>query len=121
MANKTPKKNEAPTPSKVSGASGEQLSFLPVPEFSPKLPMKGTLAWDALLTLLQRDLTHIDWLEMGNGWRLAATVKELDYAGWCPRSVPVNVPGCKREIARYSLSPKAKRAAAAMLGGTTSC
>ncbi len=39
-----PKKNEAPTPSKVSGASGKQLSFLPPPPFCPTWPTRGTLA-----------------------------------------------------------------------------
>lgn len=95
----------------------EQLSFLPAPEFCPILPPRGSAAEQALNDLSERDLTQVDWLESGNGWRLAAAVKELDYLGWEPDSVRVKYAGCKRKIARYSLPAKAKQAIAAMRQG----
>jgi hypothetical protein len=42
----------------------------------------------ALTDLLARDLTQIDWLNDGKGWRLAAAVKELGYLGWEPNFNP---------------------------------
>ena len=89
----------------------EQLSFLPTPEFSPLLPPHGSAAEQCLYDLLEHDLTQPDWLASGNGWRLAAAVKELDYLGWEPQSIRVHHPARKRPIARYSLLPKAKQAA----------
>ena len=89
----------------------EQLSFLPTPEFSPLLPPHGTAAEQCLYDLLERDLTQPDWLATGNGWRLAAAVKELGYLGWEPQSIRVQHPARNRPIARYSLLPKAKQAA----------
>jgi hypothetical protein len=92
----------------------EQIPMFEGPAFCPILPPKNSAAEQALNDLLARDLTQIDWLESGNGWRLAAAVKELDYLGWEPVSIRVPYAGCKRPIARYSLSQKAKQAAAAM-------
>ena len=89
----------------------EQLSFLPTPEFSPLLPPHGSAAEQCLYDLLERDLTQIDWLQSGNGWRLAAAVKELGYLGWEPKSIRVTCNGWSRPIARYSLHDKAKQAA----------
>mgnify|MGYP003383210625 CR=1 FL=1 len=89
----------------------EQLSFLPTPEFSPLLPSHGSAAEQCLCDLLERDLTQLDWLQSGHGWRLAAAVKELGYLGWEPQSIRVQCEGWKRPIARYSLLPKAKQAA----------
>ena len=95
----------------------EQLSFLPTPEFCPLMPPHGSLAEQALFDLLARDWTTPEWDRAGNGWRLAAAVKDLDYLGWEPISIRVPHAGCKRPIARYSLSAKAKQAAAAVLRG----
>ena len=89
----------------------EQLSFLPTPEFSPLLPPHGSAAEKCLYDLLERDLTQIDWLKSGHGWRLAAAVKELDYLGWEPKSIRVKCNGWARPIARYSLHERAKQAA----------
>ena len=89
----------------------EQLSFLPTPEFSPLLPPHGSAAEQCLYDLLERDLTQIDWLQSGYGWRLAAAVKELGYLGWQPQSIRVKCNGWGRPIARYSLHEKAKQAA----------
>ena len=110
---KTPK-GKAPAPTKTQGAYGEQLSFLPTPEFCPILPPPNSAAAVALDDLLAQDLTQIDWLRDGKGWRLAAAVKELDYLGWEPKSVLVQCVEWKNPIARYSLPTKAKQAAHAM-------
>ncbi len=95
-----------------------QLSLLPEPPFFPLMPTAGTYADLALHDLLARDLTQIDWLNDGKGWRLAAAVKELDYLGWEPQSIRVHAPSRKRPIARYSLPIKAKQAYAAMRQGS---
>lgn len=105
---------KAPTTYQASGAYGEQLSFLPTPEFCPILPPPNSAASVALHDLLGRDITQIDWLREGKGWRLAAAVKELDYLGWEPKSILVQCGEWKNPIARYGLPSKAKQAAHAM-------
>ena len=110
-------KDETPTSDQASGVSGEQLSFLPTPAFCPILPKHGSAAETALHDLLARDVTQIDWLLSGKGWRLAAAVKELDYLGWQPVSVMVQAHGWRNKIALYSLPMKAKQAAYAMRQG----
>ena len=95
----------------------EQLSFLPEQPFCPLLPPCGSAAEQALNDLLARDLTTPDWISEGKGWRLAAAVKELGYLGWEPHSVMVQHPEWPNAIARYSLPPKAKQAAALMRQG----
>lgn len=108
---------KATQPSKVKVAFGEQLSFLPIPAFCPQLPPPNSAAAFALDALLQGDLTQIDWLQRGHGWRLAATIKELDYLGWCPVAILVSCSGWARPIARYSLPIFAKQAFYAMRKG----
>ncbi|OIN91498.1 MAG: hypothetical protein AUJ20_10745 [Comamonadaceae bacterium CG1_02_60_18] len=95
----------------------EQIPMFEGPAFCPLLPPTGSAAEQALTDLLARDLTQIDWLESGKGWRLAAAVKELDYLGWEPQSIRVQAAGWPRPIARYSLPQKAKQAVAQMRGG----
>ena len=95
----------------------EQLSFLPSPEFSPLLPPHGSAAEQCLYDLLEHDLTQLDWLQSGNGWRLAAAVKELGYLGWQPQSIRVKCNGWGRPIARYSLHERAKQAAYTLRNG----
>lgn len=92
----------------------EQLSFLPTPEFCPILPPVHSAAAQALDDLTKRDLTQLEWLEDGKGWRLAAAVKELGYLGWEPQSILVKCNGWGNPIARYSLHAKAKQAAYTM-------
>ncbi len=87
----------------------EQLSFLPDAPFCPILPPYGSAAEQALFDLLERDLTTLDWINEGKGWRLAAAIKELGYLGWEPKSVMVLCNGWGKPIARYSLSVKAKQ------------
>jgi hypothetical protein len=88
----------------------EQLSFLPEPPFFPILPPPGSAAEQALNALVERNLTQLDWLKSGNGWRLSALVKELDYLGWEPISVKALCNGWSKPIAIYSLPEKAKQA-----------
>jgi len=95
----------------------EQLPLLPEPPFFPLMPTAGTYADLALNDLLARDLTQIDWLNDGKGWRLAAAVKELGYLGWESISIRVDTPSRRRPIARYSLPQKAKQFVAAMRQG----
>ena len=96
----------------------EQIPLFEGPAFCPLMPPRGSDAERALNDLLVRDLTQPDWLNEGKGWRLAAAVKELGYLGWEPISVRVKWKGCKRPIAKYSLSQEAKRAAYAMRNGS---
>ena len=107
-------KGETPTRDQATGVSGEQLSFLPTPEFCPILPPPNSAAAKALEDLLRQDVTQIDWLRDGKGWRLAAAIKELDYLGWEPNSILVQCGEWKNPIAQYSLPTKAKQAAYSM-------
>ena len=95
----------------------KQTSFLPEPEFCPILPPVHSVAYRCLADLLERELTHLDWIQEGKGWRLSAAVKELDYLGWEPTSIRVKCQGWTRPIARYGLSLRAKQAAAALHQG----
>ena len=88
----------------------EQLSFLPPAPFCALMPPQGSTAEQALFDLMERDLTQLDWLREDKGWRLAATIKELDYLGWEPISILVLCDGWGKPIARYSLPAKAKQA-----------
>ena len=106
---------KAPTLSKASGADGEQLSFLPLPPFSPISPPSNSKAAHALADLSKGSVTQLDWLKSGHGWRLSAAVKELGYLGWQPKSILVQVEGWLKPIARYSLTQEAMQAARATL------
>jgi hypothetical protein len=86
-----------------------QLSLLPEPPFCPKFPNPNSPEAAALLALLEGELTQVDWLKRGKGWRLAAQIKELDYLGWEPESILLKREGWPRPIAVYQLPVKAKR------------
>jgi hypothetical protein len=107
----TDPKKKAPTRDQATGAFSEQNELFDLPAFCPILPPANSAATLALADLCAGDLTQIDWLRDGKGWRLAAAVKELGYLGWEPRSVLVKCDGWVRPIALYSLPPKAKQAA----------
>jgi len=111
--------NTAPNRTNDARAVGQQLSFLPEPEFKPSVPDRDTLEWRALAEMLEgKSIEQPDWLKATRSWRLAATIKKLDYLGWRPNSVPVHRDGHKRPIARYSLPQTAIRIGAAMLAET---
>ncbi|NBX81302.1 MAG: hypothetical protein EBQ94_13185 [Flavobacteriales bacterium] len=96
----------------------EQLSFLPAAECCPLLPPSGSRTEQCLNYLLEHgDITQLDWLREGKGWRLASNIKELDYLGWEPKSDLVKCEGFPHPIARYSLPEKAKRAAQLLMAG----
>jgi hypothetical protein len=103
-------KDETPS-EQGKGLRGQQLSFLPTPEFSPIWPPSGSAAEQALNDLLAGDVTQLDWLGDRKGWRLSAAVKQLDYLGWQPYSIMVQVAAWPNQIAQYSLPPIAKQAA----------
>ena len=107
-------KDETPTADQASGVSREQVEMFDLPTFCPLLPPKNSATEQVLHSLLERDLTQLEWLKAGNGWRLAAEIKELDYLGWEPISIRVKCNGWGRKIALYSLPPKAKQAAFAL-------
>lgn len=92
----------------------EQLPMFAGPEFCPLLPPKNSAAEDALMELLTNDITQKDWIDRGLSWRLSAAIKTLGYLGWEPQSIRVKHPGWRNKIARYSLLPKAKQAAAVL-------
>jgi len=102
---------KAPTRDQATGAFSEQNELFDLPAFCPILPPANSAAARALVDLCAGDLTQIDWLDQGKGWRLAAAVKELDYLGWQPQSILVTCNGWPRPIALYSLLTKAKQAA----------
>ena len=104
-------REKAPTRDQASGAFSEQNELFDLPAFCPILPPANTAAAQALADLCAGDVTQIDWLQQGKGWRLSAAVKELGYLGWEPVSVMVQCKGWPRPIARYSLPAKAKQAA----------
>ena len=114
-------KVKAPTTVQASGAFSEQNELFDLPAFCPILPPRGSAAEQALDDLCNGDLTQIDWLQSGNGWRLAAAVKELDYLGWKPKSIRVKCNGWSRKIARYSLTDQAKQAAYTLRHGGDAC
>lgn len=104
-------REKAPTRDQASGAFSEQNELFDLPAFCPILPPANSAAAQALADLCAGDVTQIDWLRDGKGWRLSAAVKELDYLGWEPVSVLVQSEGWPRPIARYSLHTRAKQAA----------
>lgn len=106
-------KDESPSES-GKGFQGKQLSFLPTPQFCPILPPSHSLAAIALHDLLSRDISQVDWLREGKGWRLAAAIKVLGYLGWEPKSILVKCKGWGKPIALYSLSATAKQTVYAM-------
>ena len=92
-----------------SNGASKQLSFLPCLTFCPKFPNPNSPEAAALLALLEGELTQVDWLKRGMGWRLAAAIKELDYLGWEPESILLKRDSWPRPIAVYQLPVKAKR------------
>lgn len=97
-----------PQTGQASGGSLEQAELFELPKFSPTLPPANSHAQKALSDLLRQDLTQLEWLTWGRGWRLSAAIKELNYLGWKVISFKVKHHGWLKPIARYSLSAQAK-------------
>lgn len=85
--------------SQISLFSNEELPLPP-----PKLPSRFSRPYRLLCELARgASITQLEWLYEGEGWRLAADVKELKYKGWEVFSHRVRFG--KARIARYKLSP----------------
>jgi hypothetical protein len=115
------KKYEAPTLSKASGASGEQLSFLPPTPFCPTWPTRGTLADRALGMFMDGQmLDHPDFENRTQSWRLGAVVFTLRTFGWPIETIEIPSPtehSPDRVIALYHLPSKYVAEALAQNGG----
>ncbi|MEO8401060.1 MAG: hypothetical protein ABI597_04590 [Gammaproteobacteria bacterium] len=75
-ANKTRYRRQASNGSK-------QMSFLPEPDFNPKLPSKNTLSFQALYLMLQgRKISHLDFQSETHSYRLAVFIDDLNKLGW---------------------------------------
>ena len=111
---------KAPTTFQASGASGEQLSFLPPPLFCPTWPTKNTLADRALaLFLAGRMFDHPTFEGITQSWRLGAVVFTLRALGWPIETIEVPSPTAQcpdRVIALYTLDGKYISLALAMAG-----
>ena len=111
---------KAPTPTKATGASGEQLSFLPPPPFCPTWPTRGTLSDRALGILMDgRMIDHPDFENITQSWRLGAVVFTLRTLGWPIETIEIPSPTeqCPdRLIALYKLDPKYTAQALAING-----
>ncbi len=112
---------KAPAPSKVTGAHGEQLSFLPPPPFCPSWPTRGTLADRALGMLMDgRLIDHPEFENSTQSWRLGASIHLLRKSGWPVETIDVPSPteqSPDRTIALYRLDGKYTAQALAMKGG----
>jgi len=87
----------------------KQISFLPEPDFTPKLPSKNTLAFRALdLMLKGKKISHPDFEVKTSSWRLAAHIHVLKELGWPVQTIEVIHYVAKkpknRHIRRYYLT-----------------
>lgn len=111
---------KAPITVQASGASGEQLSFLPPPPFCPAWPQRGTLADRALGMFMDgRMIDHPDFENVTQSWRLGAVVFTLRTLGWPIETIEIPSPtehSPDRLIALYHLPGKYTAQALAMNG-----
>lgn len=96
--------------SRQASNGSKQVSFLPEPDFNPKIPRKNTLPWIALFIMLQKKkITHRSFDDRTESWRLAAVIHKLrkDF-GWFIEEEDVNQYTKKkprrRTISRYFLA-----------------
>lgn len=86
----------------------EQWELFDKPPIAPTLPGRRTLAYQVLLHLLAGEaVTQPLWLDLAGSWRLAASIKVLDYLGWPIKatSIPAPTPETpKRVIAQYRMA-----------------
>ncbi len=101
------------TQSKRGGYPGSnQLSFLKdTDSIVPKLPQKNTLAERALILLLkEKQISHLDFQDVTNSYRLAAHIHVLRQLGWQIMSQEekcyVTAKPNFRTYSRYFLSPE---------------
>lgn len=113
--NKTRNCNQALTGS-------QQTSFLPEPDFTPKLPQKNTLAYKALLMMLAgKKISHLDFQDDTSSWRLAAYIDVLSKDGWTIKREDIcfstAVKPKQRYITKYYLDKKIIKKAKKALRG----
>lgn len=112
---------KAPRQTNATGAYGEQLSFLPPPQFSPTWPQKNTLADRALGMLMDgKHIDHPDFENSTQSWRLSAVILTLRTLGWPIETIDIPSPSeqCPdRVIALYHLPSKYVAKALAPNGG----
>jgi ABC-type phosphate transport system auxiliary subunit len=95
-----------------------QLAFWPAPLFNAQWPSAGTNADKLLMELAKRGpITQLEWLALGMGWRLAATVNELNRLGWRLTEARTHRRGCDVSISEYSLTAPALQAVLRGRGG----
>ena len=111
------RKAHAPT---ATQGTGEQLSFLPPPPFSPSWPTRNTLADRALGMFMNGDmLDHPDFESSTQSWRLGAVVFTLRALGWPIETIEIPSPTDQcpdRVVALYRLDAKYTAQALAMNG-----
>lgn len=111
---------KAPTRDQATGASGEQLSFLPPPPFCPQWPKKNTLADVALGMFMNgRMIDHPDFENSTQSWRLGAVIFTLRTLGWPIETIDIPSPTehyPERVIALYHLDAKYTAQALALNG-----
>ena len=114
---------KAPITLQASGASGEQLSFLPPPPFCPTWPKKNTLTDTALGMLMDgRMIDHPDFQDVTKSWRLGAVIFSLRTLGWPIETIDLPSPTKQspdRVIALYHLPQKYVAMALAINGGAS--
>lgn len=83
-------------------AGSKQLSLLPEPDFTPKLPHRNTLSARALSMMLQgRKISHPDFEDKTSSWRLAAHIYNLNKLGWPVQTIEVEHLAEKKPVKRY--------------------
>ena len=102
-------------PARVQALTGfEQMSLLPEPDFKPTRPTPNTLPARCLTFMLSgQHLTHPQFEERTESWRLSAVVLDLREMGWPVQSVDIPAPtlACPtRTISRYFLKPETIKA-----------
>lgn len=109
MKNKTTKRTRKSL--QASAGSKQQLSFLPEPDFNPKIPSKNTFTYRVLSKLLQgKKITQPMFLREKDSWRLSVPIDILrNKLGWPVEDEDVIYRATKkpkkRIISRYFLSP----------------
>lgn len=85
----------------------EQPGLFPLPDGTPPpAPTGEDLA--VLLELANGGFTQRDWLRMGGGWRLAASINRLKDAGWPMVKTRITA-GKRKGVVLYRLAPRGLR------------
>lgn len=101
MKNARPKKLRTSALDKPDCTQNLDLFPENIPVVIPaRFPKTGTRADETLQALLNGPQNQADYI---HGWRLAASVKELEYLGWVIKKRPIIKPGCRSEITEYVL------------------